>query len=237
MNLQAALDDYGLARRRKHRGEEARQTAAALSALREYLLDYSAYEDTCEIRPADLFAFLLEYYPSEEEPDAEVALALLEAAAGFALWLVERDERALAPFAAAEERLREDLPRVLRAFTLMRDHARRDDLSSSLDLDTEEGESFGTLATNANRLARLDQIDYASSEEEHFTVTAVDEASVTLTSRERQALGEGAVGPVLVPAEAAKLLRVGDTIHVEIAPGAAGWELLEVLGVRPGGYS
>ena len=59
MKLEHALDEFSLLLRRRHRGEEGRRATASLAALREFLRDYSAYEDTEEIRSDDLFTFLL----------------------------------------------------------------------------------------------------------------------------------------------------------------------------------
>lgn len=237
MLLETALDEFGLLLRRRHRGEEGRRAAASLAALREYLLDYCGHTDTAALRSQDLTGFLLDYYPAEEEPDAQVAVALLEACAGLALWLVERGERETAPFLRIEPKLGEDLARVIEALTLLKEHVRRDDLVSPFELTDDEGEeTLGAAGTGLSRLARLDQVDYGAAQEDRFTVSAVDEDRLQLTSATRQALGEGAAGPVLVPAAAGARLRPGDTIHAEIAPGPEGWELLEVFGVRPGGY-
>lgn len=237
MNLPSALEEFGLLQRRRRRGEEGQRAAAALAALREFLVDYSGFESTEDVSASDLMTFLLEYYPAEEELDAQVALALLDAAGGFALWLLERGERGLAPFAAREERLREDLPRVVEALALLKEHARREDIESSLTLDGAEGEAeIGSVGSGLSRVARLDEVDYAAAEDEYYTVRQSREGALELHSAERRALGEGPVGPVPVPARAVELLRAGDIIHAEVAPGPAGWELLEVFGIRPGGY-
>lgn len=237
MNLPRALDEYGLHVRRRIRGDAGRLAGTAQAALREYLTDYCGLEDTAALTPGDLFAFLLDYYPAEEEPDPVGALALLDAAAGFSRWLLERDEVQTASFAAAEERLREDLSRVLAARALLHAHARRDDIAAEVPVeDAAEGTELGTLGTGLTRVARLDEVDYPAAEEDRYRVVAVEPGQVTLHAATREALGEGPVGPVLLPAGAAERLRPGDIIHAEIAPGPAGWELLEVLGIRPGGY-
>lgn len=237
MNLTQALDEFELLQRRRSPGPEGQLQALALASLREFLVDYSGFEDTQEIRPADLVNFLLDYYPSEEEPDRTVALALLEASAGFARWLVEREERGLAPFITAEFTLRDDLPRVLEAYALLKEHAGRDDLTVPADITDDEGEQvLGEVATQYQRIARLDQVDYTAAEQDHYVVARVDEGAVTLRSQAREVLGEGEASPVLLPPAATKLLRPDDRIHAEIAPGSAGWELLDVFGVRPGGY-
>lgn len=268
MKLEQALDEYGLAERRRHRGERGRQVATALSALREFLLEYSGFADSQEVRPQDLMQFLLEYYPAEEEPVPEVALALLEVCSGFAVWLMERGERTLAPFAAQAEQLRADLPRVLGALDCLQQYAHRDDLAAPIEAelweeaesrhgeagepeDGEDGEAgedrearaaraesrqaaLATLSSGAERVARLDQIDYPSAQQDYYEIERVDESFLVLRSPVRSALGEGPAEPVPVPAAAAELLRTGDIIHAEIAPGPAGWELLEVFGIRPG---
>jgi hypothetical protein len=102
--------------------------------------------------------------------------------------------------------------------------------------DEEGNEELAQVETPYNRVARLDQIDYASAEEEYYSVDRIDENRIFLTSAERQALDQEPAGPLTLPLDAAGLLRRGDTIHAEIAPGSSGWELLEVFGVRPGGY-
>src|SRR5688572_23349735 len=89
MDLTTALDEFELLERRRHRGEDAQLRALALAALREYLVDYAGLETTENVSPDDLFTFLLEYYPTQEEPDALAALALLQSCAGFAVWLME----------------------------------------------------------------------------------------------------------------------------------------------------
>lgn len=237
MNVTQALDEYELLQRRRIHGDEAQLQAVAVAALREFLVDYSGYDETGEITPSDLFNFLLDYYPSEEEPDATVGMALLETTAGFARWLVERDERGLAPFVTAEFSLRDDLPRVLEVYRLLKVHAQRDSLTPPAGITDEEGEEvLAEVATQYQKLARLDQVDYTAAEQDQFTVARVDEGALYLRSDAREVLGQGLAGPVLVPVEAAKLLRPDDKIHAEVAPGSTGWELLDVFGVRPGGY-
>lgn len=235
MKLDQALDEFGLEQRRRHRGEEGRQTAAALAALQEFLVDYSGFTETTEIQPSDLLQFLLEYYPAEEEPSVEVALALLDVSAGFALWLTERGERQLAPFYAMRERLQRDMPRVLEALELLKRYAHRDDLIAPVEVSEDGDEQpVGMLTSGAERVARLDQIDYTAAQQDYYRVARVTEGVLALDSEVRQVLNEGLAEPVAVPLEASERLRAGDIIHAEIAPGPAGWELLEVFGIRPG---
>jgi len=241
MKTETALDEFGLLERRRSRGEDGRRTVAALAALREYLVGYAGLEDAESVRAADLFQFILDYYPSEEEPDVDVALALLDASAGFARWLVERGERGAAPFLLAEDRLREDLPRVLEALAELKEHFQRNDLEPEVLLeDEEDGAPVGAVGSGVSRVVRLDQVDYPAAEEDYFTIARVGPDSLTLTSAQREALGERPADNVRLPPEAAGRLRVGDIIHAEIAPGpmeSNTWELLEVFGIRPGGYA
>jgi hypothetical protein len=237
MKLDTALDEFGLLQRRRHRGEEGRRVTLALAALREYLATDAGAEDTEALKPADLIDFLLEHYPSEEQPDPEVALVLLEVCAEFALWLLERSERSLAPFAAAAERLREDLPRVMEALALLREDTRRDDLATTLSLSAEESEEqVAEMTGGLDRLVRLDEVRYHEAQMDYYTVFSLGDDTLALQSSEREALGEGVAEAVKVPARVTGLLRVGDIVHAEIAPGTGGWELLEVFGIRPGGY-
>src|SRR6266542_4783450 len=119
MKLETALDEFGLRERRREPGEEGRPARLALAALREYLLDHAGVEEGSQVSPRDLLEFLFSYYPTQEEPEPEVAAALLEVSLGFARWLAERGERALGAFTALEDRLREDLPRALAARELL----------------------------------------------------------------------------------------------------------------------
>lgn len=252
MKLETALDEYGLLERRRRRGEEGQRTALALGALREYLVDHSGIEETERLSSNDLFSFLMEYYPSQEEPDPAVGLALLEVSSGFAGWLLERGERSLADFARASGRLREDLPRVMEALALLQEHARRDDLGGTVPVSEEEEEGeVGEMTSGLDRVVSLDQMDYTAAQLDYFTLEQISSqqsaigsqsglpipnASLSLRSSSRDVLKEGVASPVRVPAQAAALLRPGDILYAEIAPGPAGWELLDVFGLRPGGY-
>jgi hypothetical protein len=235
--LTTALDEYGLLLRRRTTAAEGQPAAAGLAALREFLIDFSGYESAGQVTTADLFLFLLDYYPAEEEPDPAVAAALLEVTANFARWLLEREFRGPAEFLVAEPRLREDLPRVALAFQALRAHARRDDLAPPLELlNEEQADAVASVTSGVHRLARLDQVDYPASEEDRFLVTRVEPDALTLTSPGREALAEGPLGPVPLPEGIAEHLRAGDTIHAELAPGTDGWEVLDVFSVRPVGY-
>lgn len=237
MKLDTALEEFGLLQRRRHAGEDAQQIAVALAVLREYLLDYAALEETEELSARELTGFLFEYYPRQEEPTPEVALALLDTCAAFAQWLSERGERSLAAFLQMEPRLREDLPRTLEAQALLHAHARKDDLDAPYLVESEVPEHpLGELGSGVNRLAHLDRLDYAAAEQDYFSVRKVTPDGLELTAPGRESLGEGAVTIARLPAGIPDLLRAGDIIHAEVAPGPEGWELLEVFGVRPGGY-
>jgi hypothetical protein len=76
-------------------------------------------------------------------------------------------------------------------------------------------------------------LDYTQAETDDYHIARVEEAALELTSPTREALGSGPATPVTVPSAAAERLRAGDRIQAEIAPGPAGWELLEVFGIRP----
>jgi hypothetical protein len=83
---------------------------------------------------------------------------------------------------------------------------------------------------------RPEEIDYARAREDYFRVERIDEASIVLQSPTGGELGEEAVGPVRVPRRAAALLRPGDVLYVEVAPGPEYWEILEISQALPGGY-
>jgi transcriptional regulator with XRE-family HTH domain len=239
LNLKTALDEYALLLRRRARDRDLARQEAALGALREYLSDYAGREETQELLPADLTHFLVEYYPSQEEPDAEVAATLLEVSADFGEWLLERGERSLRPFVAKRERLAADLRRTLEAFQILREDLSSRELETPTLLDGEEDEQetpIGAIGTGLSRVADLHLIDYPSAEEERFRVLVAKPGALTLHSTARAVLGQAPAEPVRVPAGVAERLRPDDILHAEIAPGPEGWELLEVFGVRPGGY-
>ncbi len=246
MKLTSAIDEYGLLQRRRQRGEAGQLAALALSALREYLIDRSEMSNSAAVTSHDLFQFLLDYYPSQEQPEPAVATALLDTCAGFARWLVERGETGTAAFAAAEERLRDDLPRVMEALRILREHAHAGDLTPVVPVgqedDEEEEAPVGFMGSGADRVVDLDKIDYNSAQLDYFTVRRSDSegaggfGSLALEASSQKAMGEGLADPVRVPAAAASLLRPDDIVYGEIAPGPNGWELLEAFGVRPGRY-
>ncbi len=237
MKLEASLDEFELLQRRRLSGMDRELVVTALAALKEYLLEHVGLEETSELEDWNLFEFLLDYYPSQEEPDEGPALFLLDTASALSRWLVERGERGTALFLAAADRLREDLPRVFRALALLKDHTHPEDLGMSVDVgEEEEGAPLGTLSSGVERVARPGEVDYNRAEEDHFTIVATAQASVTLHSDALEALGQGTLGPVQMPAAAAALLRPADILHAEVAPGRNGWELIGAFGIRPGGY-
>jgi hypothetical protein len=167
-----------------------------------------------------------------------VALALLEVAAGFVHWLLERGDRSLAGFARKEEHLRGDLPRVLEAYSVLREFAHQEDLTPSVPVGEEEAEEeLGTMSSGLDRVVKLDQVDYNAAQLDYYTVAKIEATTIGLESSSREVLKEGIAEPVPVPARASELLRIGDILYAEIAPSATGWELLEVFGVRPGEYA
>lgn len=235
MNLTSALEEYGATRRRRAAGEEGRALGLALDALKEYLVEASGYPDTESVSPEDLLDFLFDYYPEEVPPDPAVARILTEVCLGFAEWLLERGDRRFATVVAKAESLREEVPRVIEALALLQEHIARNDLGGSvLAAPEDREEAAAELSAGLDRIAALDRIDYAAAEEEYFRVEAVEEGIVRFQSPERDALGEPPLEVGTLPRAALDLLRPGDTLHAEFAPGPAGWELLEVFGIRPG---
>ncbi|MBM3459163.1 MAG: hypothetical protein FJX77_11600 [Armatimonadetes bacterium] len=241
MTLQQALDEFELLQRRRLSGTDREITVTAVRALREYLLDHVGLEQAGELEDWNLYEFLLDYYPSQEQPELEPALFLLRTAAAFSRWLIERGERATAPFLEASDRLAADLPRTLRALELLQEHTRRDDLRSELDLEEpdEEGEGshpLGVLSAGLDRVARPGELDYDRAEEDYFAIRDVGAGFFTLSSDSLLALGQESLGPVRAPEAATAELRPGDLFHAEVAPGRDGWQVIEVFGIRPGGY-
>jgi hypothetical protein len=109
-------------------------------------------------------------------------------------------------------------------------------MGSEVPVEMEQrGTPLGLLSTGLSRVVRLAELDYARAEEDTFEVVAMDDRSVSLLSPARTQLGEGPAEPVAVPAPAVRWLRVGDVLHVEIAPAAEGWEIVHAETVFPGG--
>ncbi|MFN3651124.1 MAG: hypothetical protein ACK47B_16235 [Armatimonadota bacterium] len=239
MKLETALDEFETAQRRKLRGEEGRPAALALDALREFLLEQAGREETGQLTTEDLRAFVLEHYPSQEEPEGEVALLLLRTTRQFAEWLLERGERSPAQFLAGAERLERELPRVMEALAVLREHTAQTRFGGAVEVAAGEEEEAPTAAMTAgvDRVVELDRIDYAAAQLDYFTVERVSPGALALRSSSRELLAEGLAEPVAVPEQAAELLRAEDIIYAEIAPVPDGWEMLEVFGVRPGGFA
>src|SRR5206468_956631 len=157
---------------------------------------------------------------------AAVAVTLLDTVRGWLGWCdatygCRLDET----FAPLYDRLRVDLPRVLEAWQLIAGRLRR----SRREEEAEAGLSgHGTvgeaslISSGINRVIRPEEIDYSAAREDYFRVEAVAEETVTLQSPTGGELGEAALGPVRVSRRVAGLLRVGDVLYVEVAPGRGG---------------
>lgn len=248
MNLIEVLEEYELAERRR-RGSEVTYLPVAVAALRDYLHMELGDLEHSELPAETLYSFLLDHYPREEEPDEAVALILLEVAAGVARHAVARGLRTPAPFLTAVARLREDLPRTIRAYRALREQVRPEAPAGRIavvrggnegedsELPEEEEPNPAQLSAGVDRLAHLDRVDYAAAEDGYYTVLGLSSETMTVQSETRRALGEPPVR-VRLPAELAPPgdLREGDTVHAEIAPAEGYWELLDVFAVRPGGY-
>ncbi len=244
MTLAELLTDHDLNIRRRHQGDDGRRLALAFAALREYLLEYAGLIETEQVTSAELFQFLLDYYPGQEEPETEVALALLDVAAGLSRRLLELGDRGTLLFAETEDLLRSELPRVIEALRLLREYTRRNDVRSEMGLamPAEEGEedeeSIVAAATGGLDLVQdLEAVRFEEAQMDYFTVLRVDdseaEGRLALASSSREILGEGIADPVRVPTAAAKLIRANDILYAEIAPGRDGWELLGAFALRP----
>jgi hypothetical protein len=233
MDLAQALEEYR---------QERNADRAAVELLREYLIEYAEITDTAAVSLDDLEQLFARWYLRRDDADPTAAPDLIAGAEG---WLRSIDARSggtqAVAFAPVAERLREDVPRVLQALAGLSHHAHREDVDRSLAVDPdgaedEESEPVSFLSSGLSRVIRPAEVDYGRAEEDHFRITALAGDRAELLSPAGEQLGEAPLSPVLLPADAADLLRVGDILHVEVAPTEAGWEVLEVGRVFPGGY-
>jgi hypothetical protein len=233
MILAEALEEYR--RHLKSRGSLRRGAAPdAIELLREYLVEFAEVEEASDLTLRDLEQLFARWYPRRDEADAGAAAGLLAAVEEWLVWLDARTGGDLAlAFASSAERLSTDLPRILEAQARLSAHARRDDLEGEVSLG---GPTLTVLSSGLSHVIRPDEIDYARAEEDRFQVVSLDGDHAALQTPAREALGELPLAPVLLPPGVVDLLRVGDLLHVEVAPGGAGWEVLSVTALYPGGY-
>jgi hypothetical protein len=232
MNLAHSLNEH---ERELGRSAGPRR-AAALRLLRKYFVEYADLSETEALSTADLEDLFVRWYLEHESADPEGALDLLEAAEAWLRWLDGRDEgrRALA-FLALAERLREDLPRAIAAHQILRTYVHRHDWQG-VAAEDEVGETLFHVSGGLTHVVRPEEVDYARAEEDHFRVEEIEGDRARIQSPAGEQLGSLGLSPLLLPPGVAPLLRVGDTLRLEVAPTVEGWEVLEVSGVFPGGY-
>jgi hypothetical protein len=245
MDIRSAIQQYLVGQKEIAPRAQVEFEIAVLGRLEGYLADEITTVAASELRSADLLAFVRNWYREGDAVTPETAQRLMGAIVGFARWLDRQFAPAIVdapplsprPGVALElASLEQDLPRAAQAAEALRRYARREDLAPQLEVETEESRSpLGLLTGGATRVMRPAEVDYARAEEDTFQVTEVGECAVALLSPARVQLGEGPATPVAVPAAVARLLRVGDILHVEIAPTATGWEILHLETVYPGG--
>jgi hypothetical protein len=250
MELESAVQQYLIERKETTSREDLEFELAVLARLQEFLESEPAVENVEALRTSELRAFIGHWFRSAEAISPESARDLAAAVVGFAGWLdcrsgadssdvpngrgIDQSDRPmLAPPLVS---LEDELPRAVRIADLLRRHVHRNDLPDSIPLEEAPGGSpLGTIGAGISRVVRPEEIDYSRAEEDTFRVAAVNERSISLVSPARAQMGEGPAAPVAVPVRAARLIRVDDILHVEIAPSAAGWEILNVEAVIPGG--
>jgi hypothetical protein len=233
MEIESAIQQYLIGLKESTPRERLEFDLSALARLQEYLEGDAALDSTEAVRAADLRSFIRDWYREGEDVTPEVAEQLVGAVLGWARWL---DRLVSSSLALPLESLHEALPRAARAAEALRRYARREDLDAAIPVENAAGGSpLGTISAGLSRVVRPKELDYTRAEEDTFEVVEVGERSVALLSPARAQLGEGPATPVTVPARVARLLRIGDILHVEIAPAASGWEILHVETVYPGG--
>lgn len=232
MNLPKSLDQH----QRELGASAGAQRIAALRLLRDYLVDYADILEIGALTSFDLEDFFTRWYLAHEQADPEGALDVIEAAEGWLGWLDRRDagDRVL-HFLALAGRLREDLPRAIAADRLLRAHIHRHD-EAGITAEGSAGGPLLRLTGGVTRVIRPEEVDYARAEQDHFRVEGLEGDRASLQSPVGARLDQPPLFPVLLPPGVASFLRAGDTLCVEVAPTAEGWEVLDVSGVFPGGY-
>jgi hypothetical protein len=238
MTIVSAIQEYLTDLKETAPRERVEFELSVLARVQDYLEGDAALDGAEAIRADDLRLFIHDWYRTGDDVTAEVAQRVVDAVLGWSGWL----DTHLIPGSGHPvirpplEALGATLPRAARAAEALRRHARRQDLGEAIPVEEAAGGSpLGTISAGVTRVMRPQQVDYHRAEEDTYEVVEVGERSVSLRSAARQQLGEGVAAPVAVPARAARLLRPGDILHVEIAPTAAGWEILNVETVYPGG--
>jgi hypothetical protein len=247
MEIETAIQQYLIDLKETAPREQVKFDLTILARLEEYLEGDGALASAQAIRSADLRGFIRDWYRDGEDVTPETAARLVAAVLGWAQWLDRRFPSAPGPVSAAEASLppslaptllplEESLPRAARAADLLRRYTRREDLSQAIPVaEAEGGSPLGTISGGVARVVRPAEVDYDRAEEDTYVVSGVEERSLALISPAREQLGEGPAAPVVVPPQVARLLRAGDILHVEIAPAGAGWEILNVETIYPGG--
>jgi hypothetical protein len=255
MELDAAIQQYLIGLKEQAPRERLEFDLVVLARLQEFLEGDPTIDRAQAIRAADLKEYIHHWVRSGEDVTPETAERVVEAIVQFAEWLdrqlASRSEPtssssrsgggpigsgARDPIAPTLAPLAEALPRAARAAEILIRHIHRGDLGEAIPVEEAPGGSpLGTISSGISRVIRPAEVDYARAEEDTFRVVEVGERSVALLSPAREQLGEGPAAPVAVPVRAARLLRAGDILHVEIAPAGAGWEILNVESVIPGG--
>jgi hypothetical protein len=237
MDLETAVQQYLVALKETAAREQVEFDLTVLARLQEYLQGDAALESAEAVRAADLRGFIRDWYREGEDVAPAVADRLVRAVLGWAGWLDEQFKAAnREPAMPALKFLREGLPRAVRIAEALNRHVHREDLGEAIPVEEAAGGSpLGTISGGVSRVVRPKEVDYQRAEEDTFEVVEVGEQSVSLRSAARDQLGEGLAAPVAMPPRAARLLRPGDILHVEIAPIGTGWEILNVEAVYPGG--
>jgi hypothetical protein len=245
MDLAHALDEHEQQLGTRS-SRQAGTGSSPLDLLRDYLLEYAGMTETEQIQQADLADLCARWYLSHEAADPQGALELVAAVERWLVWLDRRDPGARAEeFRPVAQRLREDLPRAIRALRLLQAHVHREDYPD-VAAQSSSGEPLMLLSSGLSRVIRPGEVAYERAEEDDFRIEAIHGGHVSLQSPLGAHLGRPPLSPVLLPPEVALLLRVGDTLHAEVAPAThpsgAGeepgeaWEVLEASALFPGGY-
>lgn len=241
MDLREAIEEFQQQFDVDVRTGERDTRVVALDLLLEFLGDYAALQQLEALTNGDLEEFFLDWYLRQPGVDAEFAVTLLDAVRAWLGWSDERYRMQHgAMFQDLYERLREDLPRILEAWTILAEgleQAQEDDAREAGLEELTPAATTSLISSGLNRVLRPDEVDYSAAREDYFRIERVDETALVLQSPSGRELGEPPIEPVRVPEAVAERLRPGDQLYAEVAPGSAGWEILEVGRLLPGGYA